>query len=513
MSLKTYHQNQLHLIPHTFDDLIPASHPVRLVSQVINRIDSTALLKAYDEIGRPGYHPLMMLKIMVYAYMTNTYSSRKIEKALRENINFMWLSNMTIVDHNTINRFRNSKLELCFKDIFKQIVLMLAEEGLITLKEIYTDGTKLEAQANRYSFVWGKAIKTNKAKMLKQLDELWKYAQQVELGDQEPSTLEITAISSDKIDGVLEQIDENIKKHALELDKKTRKKLDTAKKNFKNRLQEYEAKEKILNGRNSYSKTDHDATFMRMKEDHMKNGQLKAGYNIQISTENQVIVHYSLHQSSTDFATLKPHLEQMRDMYGVEQFKQLKDITADAGYGSEENYQYIESLNIVPYIKYNTFDHERKQKKSKKAQQNLKNRQFLYYNATQDYYVCPMGQHMNKVGEKQSKTSSGFIQRISIYEAKRCEGCSLRSSCHRGQGNRRIERNHQLESYREVIHERLLSEEGIEKRKQRSIDVEPVFGHIKQNRGFRRFTLRGLKKVSLEFGLHALAHNMLKLAA
>ncbi len=233
MAIKTYHQNQLHLIPHTFDDLIPEQHPVRLVNDVLNRIDSSALIKAYDESGRPGYHPLLMLKIMVYAYMTNTYSSRKIEKALRENINFMWLSNMAIVDHNTINRFRNSKLELCFKDIFKQIVLMLADEGLISLKEIYTDGTKIEAQANRYSFVWGKAIKTNKAKMLKQLDELWKYAHQIEAGDQEPSKLEITEISSDTIDTVLKTIDDRLRSHSVDLDKSTQKKLDTVKKTLK----------------------------------------------------------------------------------------------------------------------------------------------------------------------------------------------------------------------------------------------------------------------------------------
>lgn len=234
MAIKTYHQNQLHLIPHTFDDLIPEQHPVRLVNKVLNQIDSSSLVRAYDESGRPGYHPLLMLKIMVYAYMTNTYSSRKIEKALRENINFMWLSNMTIIDHNTINRFRNSKLEKCFQDIFKQIVLMLADEGLITLKEIYTDGTKLEAQANRYTFVWGNAIKTNKAKMLKQLDELWKYAHQIEVGDQEPSKLEITEISSHTIDQVLKEIEDRLNEHSVQPDQATKKKqLDTVKKIIK----------------------------------------------------------------------------------------------------------------------------------------------------------------------------------------------------------------------------------------------------------------------------------------
>ena len=234
MSIKPYHQQQLSLIPHSFDDLIPENHPVRLVSRIIDKIDSHALIQTYEEIGRPGYHPVLMLKVMVYAYMTNTYSSRKIEKALRENINFMWLSNTTIIDHNTINRFRNSKLESCFKGIFKQIVLMLAEAGQITLRDLYTDGTKIEASSNRYTFVWGKAIKTNKAKMLKHLDELWAYAQWIEQGDQEASKLEIDDLHSSKIDAVIEQIDQGL--HAqVELlkDKALQKKLNTVKKTIK----------------------------------------------------------------------------------------------------------------------------------------------------------------------------------------------------------------------------------------------------------------------------------------
>ncbi len=264
--------------------------------------------------------------------------------------------------------------------------------------------------------------------------------------------------------------------------------------------------------RNSYSKTDTDATFMRMKEDHMKNGQLKAGYNVQISTEKQIIVNYSLHQTSTDFTTLKPHLEQFKHHYGEARFNEIENMTADAGYGSCENYDYLQEQNITSYIKYNTFDIERKRKHSKKSQQNIKDRLFLHYNAEQDFYVCPMGQHMEAVQKKQTKTSTGFIQHITVYEAKHCEGCPLRGVCHSGQGNRRIERNHRLEQHKTGARERLLSEIGIEKRKRRSIEVEPVFGQIKSNRGFKRFTMRGLRMADLEFGLHALAHNMMKMA-
>ena len=210
----------------------------------------------------------MMLKVMVFAYMNNIYSSRKIEKALRENINFMWLSNMSIVDHNTVNRFRTHKLEAAFKNIFSQVVLLLAEEGLVSLKQVFVDGTKIEAQAGRYTFVWANAIKTNKEKMLRQLEELWKYAQSVaKEEDKDPEPPEFKEISKEKIRQTVESINAKLKgsENKTDSDKKAKTKLNYIKKNFEKNLDKYEAQEAILAERNSYSKTDEDATFMRMK--------------------------------------------------------------------------------------------------------------------------------------------------------------------------------------------------------------------------------------------------------
>ena len=146
MNFRHYNQQQTILLPYSFNDLIPEKHPVRIVDQVVESLNIQPLLKAYSKEGNPGYHPKMLLKVMLYAYMTNVYSSRKIELALRENINFMWLTSMTIVDHNTINRFRSNKLKDRFKEIFKQVVLMLASEGLITLKQIYTFRTQFKKE-------------------------------------------------------------------------------------------------------------------------------------------------------------------------------------------------------------------------------------------------------------------------------------------------------------------------------------------------------------------------------
>jgi transposase len=176
---KEYSPSQAFLIPPSFDELIDKNHPVRIVNDVVDKIDLKLLTEQYKGGGTSSYHPKMMLKVMVYSYLRNIYSSRKMEAALKENIHFMWLSGMNTPDHNTINSFRGHRLKDTLKDIFTQIVQLLAAEGLISLKEVYVDGTKMESVANRYTFVWGNSIKTSKEKIKKQIDELWQYAQTV----------------------------------------------------------------------------------------------------------------------------------------------------------------------------------------------------------------------------------------------------------------------------------------------------------------------------------------------
>lgn len=515
INFKEYNQQQNWLFPPSIEEMIPQNHPVRVVNGVIEQLDLKLLTDIYSNEGRPSYHPKMMLKIMVYAYMDNTYSSRKIERAMSENINYMWLSGLQVADHNTIARFRSKKLKDVFKDIFKQVVLLLAEEGYVTLKEVYTDGTKIESVAGRYTFVWKKTIEYHKEKMVEELEKMWNYAQQVadseEEGDKDPNPdpPDFKEITPEKIERTVKQIEGKIKDNP-KASEKIKDKLKNIKKNYASRLKKYQQQEEILQQRNSYSKTDTDATFMRMKEDHMKNGQLKPAYNIQISTNNQIITHYTLHQNPGDTLTLKPHLESFEELYN-----QVPEIlTADAGYGSEENYDYLEHKEIESYVKYNTFDKEQKESRKKKPdkQKGFRTRD-LYYNEEQDFYVCPMGQRMEKVEEYTSTTESGYKQYHSVYQAKNCNGCPLRSMCFEGEDNRRIHRNHKLEKYRAKSRKNLLSDVGKEYRKRRGIDVEPVFGHIKYNRGFTRFTHRGLKKVEMEFGLHAIANNLLKMCA
>lgn len=500
---KAYHQDQIMLLPPSLAELITVNHPVRIVNEVLNKIDIRPLTRKYKTGGSSSYHPLMLLKVLVYAYINNIYSSRKIEEAVQQNIHFMWLSGMSTPDHNTINRFRGEKLKEPLKKIFTQVVQLLAAEGLLSIKELYTDGTKIEANANRYTFVWGNSIKTNKEKIKQQLDALCKYAQSVaadEIDDTDPSSFD--KIDSEKVKETIEKIDAALKDKPVT--KEIKQKLNYARKKWPEALDKYEAQEKILGEqRNSYSKTDTDATFMRMKEDHMKNGQLKPAYNLQVSSNNQYVTNYSIHHNPTDTTTLAEHLEQYKQLYGTAP----KIVTADAGYGSEENYAYLESNNIEAYVKYNQFDREQNETiQSKRPFVADK----LHYNKEEDYYVCPMGQHMQNTGSYIKKTSTGFKQKITQYKATNCEGCPLNGVCHKSNGNRMIEINHNLNEHKIKANQNLLSEEGIKHRKKRCHDIEPVFANIKNNHNFKRFMLRGKEKVSIETGLLALAHNLRK---
>ncbi len=504
---KQTHQNQGMLFPSDLNELVSPTHPVRTVDEVLERVDISELLRQYKPGGTSIYHPRMLLKVLVYGYISNIYSSRKIEAASAENIHFMWLAGMSKPDHNTINRFRGQRLQKTLQPIFTQVVLLLCEEGLLSIKDLYTDGTKIEANANRYTFVWGNSIKSNREKMKQQLNELWQYAQKVaasELTDDDnPSGFE--KITSEKVNQTVDNISAALKEK--EVAKGIKQKLNYAKKHWPAALDKYDRQEQIIGeNRSSYSKTDTDATFMRMKEDHMRNGQLKPAYNVQISTNNQYIASYSLHQNATDTNTLIEHVNKH-----IQQFKQTpNNITADAGYGSEQNYQWLENKGITAYVKHNQFD--------RMQNENIRNKNpfgadQLQYDYEKNQYTCPIGEPMKHTGWEIKETKGGYAQIIDKFQAQSCSGCFLDGVCNKQTGNRIIEVSLNGNRLKQAADKRLKSKRGIKKRKQRCFDPEPVFANIKHNHYFKRFMLRGIDKVNVETGLLALAHNLRKKVA
>jgi transposase len=500
---KQDNQHQGMLIPLNLNDMVLPNDPVRVVSAVLDKVDISEIIKQFRPGGTSSYHPRMLLKVIVYAYINNIYSSRKIEEALRQNVNFMWLAGLSKPDHNTINRFRGERLQKTLKPIFHEVVIMLFEEGLLNIRDLYTDGTIIEANANRYRFVWGKTIKNNREKISKQLEELWTYARSVaaaELDDTDPSGFK--KITAETLNQAVDNINAALK--GKPVDKDVRKKLNHAKKHWPAALDRYDQQERIMGAkRNSYSKTDNDATFMHLKEDHQRKGQVKPAYNLQISTNSQFITTYSLHQNTNDTGTLPGHLTEYIQQYGIKP----TCVTADAGYGSEQNYQWLEDEGITGYVKHNQFDsNERKGANNK----NPCGPESLIYDESKDQYICPSGELMSNVGSFKKFTQRGFEQTLTTYKTDKCSGCPLQSKCNPGNALRTIDVNHNLNRLRKKADKLLRSKQGIEKRKRRSIDTEPVFGNIKNNHHFRRFMLRGIQKVTVETGLLALAHNLRK---
>lgn len=517
VTFKPYEQHQGMLFLPSFEELIPPDHIVRLVSRAIDGMQLDTLLNAYEGGGASNYHPKMLLKVLVYGYIDRLYSSRRLEKATRENVNFMWLTGLKVPDHNTINRFRKGQLKDTVKDVFAAVLLLLIEGGMVRLEDYHIDGTKIESAANRYTFVWAKSVAGHKGRLLAKINALLDQIEaendreEAEAASKEKdgeATQPPKVADSGRLAQTIADLNEQLKER-LPRDKALRRKMKDLQDKHLDKLRQYELHEEKLQGRNSYSKTDEDATFMRMKDDHMRNGQLKPGYNLQIGTEDQFIVNYTLHQDANDMPVLKQHLEDTKAQLAALGQPLPKRAIADAGYGSEENYDFLEAQGVENYVKFPGFYHEQKRK-----QQNDPFRtENLHYNAQDDYFVCPMGQHLTYRHTSKVTSKNGYQSAVRVYQAKRCEGCPLRGACHKAKTDRIIQVNPNLQRHKQIARQNLWSIRGIYLRKKRCIEPEPVFGQIKWNRQFKRFLLRGLPKVTCEFGIVAIAHNLKKMWA
>lgn len=501
LAIKSDNRKQNLLLPPSLDELVPENHMVRVVDAVIDRLDISDILSTYRGGGNSAFNPKMMLKVLVFAYLSNVYSSRRIEELLRRDIYFMWLAGMKRPDFRTINYYRGKRLKEGFDTVFTQVVRLLHEEGFVSLKVQYIDGTKIESVANKYTFVWRGSVEKYDARLKAKTEALLRQIEQNHAieNQENPVPEELTAEEVTKrVERIKEKVD------ADNLGKEERKALKQIETDSVPRMNRYREQLETMGSRNSYSKTDPDATFMRMKEDAMLNGQLKPGYNVQISTENQFITNFGIYQRPTDTLTMISYLESFKARYGM----QSEEIVADSGYGSEENYEYMFSNGMTPYVKYNMFHVEQRR--------GYRNNPFrvsnLFYNPDDDFYVCPMGQKLKFIRQEKRYTASGYQQTVSVYRAGRCEGCPLRGQCHKSKRDRQIEVNHTLDDYKARARELLTSEQGIKHRSNRPIEPEAVFGQIKECGRFRRLRLKGLTGAKIDFGLKALAHNLRKLA-
>lgn len=501
-------------LPFDIDCIIPENDSVRLLSQFVEEMDLTELYSTYFRIRENQVSPMNMLKIMLYAYMNGFYSSRDIEIACRRDVNFMFLlEGASAPDHSTFARFRSLHFAPCAERILGEMTNFLYEIGEISGESIFIDGTKIEAYANKYTFVWKKAVTKNMARLLVKIADLVKESEEL---------YGIKLIYKDKIQ----------MKHI----KKLRKKLYALKKSeginfvhgcgkrktalqrsiekleeYLSKLKEYTQKVYTCGERNSYSKTDVDATFMRMKEDAMKNGQLKPAYNVQHGVDAEYITWLTVGPQPTDTTTLIPFLKSMEENL---KFKYLK-IVADAGYESEENYSFIEDNNQIAFIKPANYEIS----KTRKYKDDIGKIENMNYDADNDLYICQNGKKLKVESIKLKKSKTGYESEKTIYVCEDCSNCSYKSKCIKGnncktpldQRTKKFETSKKFNRQRKEDLERIISEEGCLLRMNRSIQAEGSFAQVKHDMNFRRFMCRGQKNVLAESILLAIAHNINKM--
>ena len=495
----TFGRNYQLKISTETDVLIPSDDNVRLLDAILEELDYTSLYRAYSRKGRKQTtSPVTLFKILVYGNMDGKYSSRELERACKRDINYMWiLGDEKAPNHNEIARFRSGKLSIVAEALFYQLVKKLNGLGEIKYEHLFVDGTKIEANANKYSFVWKKSTSKYQDRLNNNIEKL---IDEINKSYRKNYTIETP----------LDCILDGIKNQATEPFVHGRGKRKTQVQRDIERLQEYilksakyEKYQETFGGRNSFSKTDLDATFMHMKDDHMRNAQLKPGYNLQLAVEGEYITGVDISSERSDQLTIIPLLEKMDENIGV----QYKDVTADAGYESEENYTYFEEKEQICYIKPQNYERS----KTRKFKSNMVFRENMSYDSKLDEYTCQNDKKLRVVYVGKRKSKSGFESEITYYECESCEGCPHKKSCTRAKGNRKISLSKKFLEQHQKSLKNISSPMGVLLRTNRSIQVEGAFGVIKQDYGFRQFLLRGNKKVMTEILLLAMGYNVNKL--
>lgn len=476
--------------------IIPENDSVRRLDEILDEIDYRELKRLYTGKGRPKIiQPQTLFKIMVYANMQGIYASREIEKSCKRDINFIWLLNgEKAPNHHLIARFRSTKLSECLEGLFYQLVEKLEQIGEIKYEHLFVDGTKIEANANKYSFVWAKSVGKYEKKAIERKDKLIKELNAKYLLNTQTLKELLSELNKRVVSPFVYGRGRRKSEVQRDIEELT---------SLLNRLDKYEQYQNVFKGRNSFSKTDKDATFMRLKEDHMRNAQLKPAYNVTLGVEGEYIVGVNISSERSDQLTLIPLLEKISENIGTT----YETTTLDAGYESEENYTYFEDKNAKCFIKPQNYEKSKK----RKYKSNMALRENMVYDEIKDEYTCQNNKKLRVMYTGKRKSKSGFISDITYYECENCKGCSYKNTCTKAKENRKISVSKKFIAQREKSLKGITSPLGVLLRTNRSIQVEGAFGVIKQNYNFRQFLLRGNKKVYTEILLITFAYNINKL--
>lgn len=478
---------------------IPMDDPVRLLIAQLEELDYRELYRAYSPRGRKSAaEPRIIFEVLVYGYMCGIYSTRKLEEACRKRVDFMWLlQGEPVPDYSTFARFRSGRTRDAIEDLFYQYVRKLEDMGETNHNEVFIDGTKIESAANRYTFVWRKTTEKHLNKVKEQVH-------------QEFINREIAGnVTLKKLRLLVESEKSGIKFVYGTGKRKSPEQRSWEKLNgLLTKWEDYEKKLFTMgNTRNSYSKTDPDATFMHMKEDHMRNGQLKPGYNVQIAVNSEYITGVAAFPNRTDSGTLQPFLKRMEQRHG----KKYRDVTADAGYESLDNYLYLEENGQISFIKPINYEAQ----KTKKFKSQIGRRENMRYDEQEDCYLCAAGRKLNFRRECTTINRQGRFHTMAYYRCENCTDCPHRQACCKAKDDAPKEMKVSTELLRlsEQSRRNITSSRGILLRINRSIQVEGAFGVLKHDRNFKRFLMRGRTNISTELYLLCFGYNLRKLWA
>lgn len=512
---KNYNLNQSGYqlkLPLNIETIIPEDDSVRLLSQFVEAMDLTDLYSTYERIN--SVSPRTLLKIVLYSYMNGDYSSRSMELNCKRDINFMFLlEGAPVPDHATFARFRSIHFAPCAKRILAEMSNALFDLGEISGETVFIDGTKIEAAANKYTFVWKKAVTKNQTKLLiklagfvAQCEQL--YGLKIVYGD----TIKMKHVKKlRKKLYALRQSENVVFVHGIGKRKTPLQKSIETLEEYLSQLKKYNHQIHICGGRNSYSKTDHDATFMRMKEDAMGNGQLKPAYNLQHGVDSEYITWLTIGPQPTDTTTLIPFLKDAEEHL---KFK-YKNVTTDAGYESEENYVFLEENGQLSYIKPANYEIS----KTRRYKNDIGKIENMEYDAESDVYICRNAKRLTVDHVRHSKSKTGYVSEKTIYKCEDCSGCPYKAECIKGNNcktpleerTKTVHVSKTFLKYRQEDLERILTDEGIVLRMNRSIQAEGSFGDLKQDMQFRRYVSKGTSNVLAESILLAMARNINKL--
>ena len=501
-------------LPFEMEVLIPDDDPVRLLNAFVEELELSDLYQSYGKIKSSQVTPRQMFKIVIYAAMNRIYSCRDIETACKRDINFMYLlEGKSAPDHATIARFLSLHFSQCSKKTLAEVTEMLYNLGEISGIHIFIDGTKIESAANRYTFVWKKAVTKHQKRLCQKIAV---FVEECEI------LYGLRFIFNGKKFGLrtlkkirkkLYQIKEEegiVFVHGIGKRKTQIQKSIETLEEYLEKLKEYTKKIHRCGDRNSYSKTDPDATFMRMKEDHMRNGQLKPAYNLQHGVDSEYITWLDVTQRPTDTRTLIPFLKDMEENLTFH----YRDIVADAGYESEENYLFLEENGQNAYIKPNNYE----QSKKRKYKNDIGRMENMTYEEDTDRYICFHGKELPWKYDRKEKTATGYQRITSVYECADCKGCPYKTKCIKGNHSKtpmedRVKRLYVSKTMKEKRSEdleRITSEYGTRLRMNRSVQAEGSFADVKADMAFRRYSYRGMENVTAQSVILAIAHNINK---